>query len=54
MSMGERGEAPDGMAGVIRYELDCGAHYGTAPAQKKRRMRRFRGELPEPKAEAAL
>jgi hypothetical protein len=52
--MEERGEAPDGMAGIIRYELDCSAHYGTAPAQKKRRMRRFRGEHPEPKAKTVL
>src|SRR4051812_47256053 len=48
MSMGERGEAPDGMAGIIRYELACSAHYGTAPAQKKRRMRRFRGAARNP------
>ncbi|MHC2770869.1 hypothetical protein ACVIM7_000336 [Bradyrhizobium liaoningense] len=35
-------------------KLACGAHYGTAPAQKKRRMRQFRGQPGEPGPEAAL
>jgi cyclopropane-fatty-acyl-phospholipid synthase len=47
--MGERVEAPDGMAGIIRYERDCGAHYGTPPGQKKRPMTDFRKRLWNPK-----
>src|SRR6187402_3347282 len=40
------------MAGIIRYELDCGAHYGTAPGQKKRRVSGFRGEGRNPMLKA--
>lgn len=39
---------PDRMPVSSVTKLDCGAHYGTAPAQKKRRLCRFRGQLGEP------
>jgi hypothetical protein len=54
MSMAERGEAPDGMAGIIHYEACLPPHYGTGPAQKKRRMCGFREGSREPKAETGL
>jgi hypothetical protein len=41
--MEDRGEAPGGMAGVIRSKTWVQPHYGTAPAQKKRPMARFPG-----------
>jgi len=54
MSMEERGEAPGGMAGVIRYEswLRCALWHSASP--KKAPAVRISGRRREPNAETGL